>query len=154
MDDKIAPLSNLPLRTRPGYSLNVCLSRMHASVSRAHKSIKPPFFRRLMGGMSKDHARSVVATCHADLIAIYRITVQIQSVCKAMANAADESTRHRGNALAGFCERILSTTHDWSSKATDFEANLFGSEKGMLEQCQRLLRLQETLAKPVANLAE
>ncbi|MCZ7860723.1 hypothetical protein O9X98_04835 [Agrobacterium salinitolerans] len=154
MDDKIALLSNLPLRTRPGFSLDACLSKMNSVITRAHRNIKPPFFRRLMGGVSKDHARAVVATCHADLTAILRVTLQIQNVCKAMSTSADEATRHAGNALSGYCQRLIGAAHDWSSKASDFEANVFGSEKELLEQCRKLIRLHDTLAKPVGNLSE
>lgn len=154
MDDKIALLSNLPLRTRPGFSLDACLSKMASVIAKAYRNIKPPFYRRLMGGVSKDHARAVVATCHADLTAILRVTMQIQNVCKAMAASGDEATRHAGNALSGYCQRLIGASHDWSAKASDFEANIFGSEKELLEQCQRLTRIHETLAKPVGNLSD
>ncbi|MBY3155463.1 hypothetical protein HFO56_24355 [Rhizobium laguerreae] len=154
MDDKIALLINLPLRTRPGFSLDACLSKIGSIIERAHRNIDPPFYRRLMGGVSKDHARAVVATCHADLTAILRVTLQIQNICKDMASSGDEATRHAGNALAGYCQRLIVATHDWSARASDFEANIFGSEKALLEQCQRLTRLHETLAKPVDNLSD
>lgn len=154
MDQKIALLSNLPLRTRPGFSLDACLSKMSSVITRAHRNINPPFFRRLMGGVSKDHARSVVATCHADLAAILRVTVQIQNVSKVMSTSGDEATRHAGNALSGYCQRLIEAARAWSKKASDFEANVFGSEKELLEQCQKLIRLHETLAKPVGNLSQ
>ena len=154
MEDKIALLSNLPLRTRPGFSLDACLSKMNSVITRAYKNVKPPFFRRLMGGVSKDHARAVVATCHADLTAILRVTLQIQNVSKAMSTSGDEATRHAGKALSGYCQRLIGAAHDWSSKASDFEANVFGSEKELLEQCHKLIKLHETLVKPVGNLSE
>jgi hypothetical protein len=154
MDEKIALLSNLPLRTRPGFSLDACLSKMKTVMTRAHRSIAPPFFRRLMGGVTKDHARAVVATCHADLAAILRVTFQIQNVCKGMATSDDDATRRAGNALAGYCQRLIDTSHDWSKRALDFEANIFGSDRELIEQCQRLEKLHETLAKPVGRLVD
>jgi hypothetical protein len=154
MEDKIALLSNLPLRTRPGFSLDACLSKMNSVTTRAYKNVKPPLYRRLMGGVSKDHARAVVATCHADLTAILRVTSQIQNISKNMASSEDEATRHAGNALVGYCQRLIGATHDWSKKASDFEANIFGSDKELLEQCQRLLKLHDTLFKPISNLSE
>ena len=153
-NDKIALLSTLPITTRPGYSLDICLSKMQAIVARAHKNIRPSFFRRLMGGVSKDHARSVVATCNADLTAAVRVTVQIQNVCKSLAASGDERSRHRGSALAGYCERLMSSALEWSGTANDFEANVYGSERELIDQCQRLARIQDTLVKPVANLVE
>nr|WP_250807114.1 hypothetical protein [Neorhizobium tomejilense] len=153
-DDKITLLSSLPLQAKPGYSLDICLRKMQAIVARAYRNIRPPFFRRLMGGVSKDHARSVVATCNADLTSALRVTKQIQLASKMIANTGDERSRHRAAALAGYCERLISASNDWRNRANDFEANVFGSERELLEQCQRLSRLQETLAKPIAGLVE
>lgn len=153
-DDKIALLNTLPLTTRPGYCLDICLDKMQTILARARKNIQPSFFRKLLGGVSKDHARSVVATCNADLVATVRVILRIQNVCKAMAMSDDDRARHRANALAGYCERLMSAAQEWSGAANEFEANVFGSQRELAEQCNRLARIQDNLVKPVANLVE
>lgn len=154
MKDKSAPLSGLPLSARPGFSLEACFSRMHAVITRAHRNISPPLFRRLMGGISKDHARAIVATCHADIAAIVRTANQIQNVCSGMSDSADEKTRHRGKALGGICHRLITASREWSTAASEFEANIFGSDKSLVEACLRLLKLHDTLEKQLGVLSD
>jgi hypothetical protein len=152
--DKIALLSSLPLQAKPGYSLDICLGKMQAIVTKAHSNIRPPFLRRFFGGVSRDHARSVVATCNEDLTTALRVTKQIQLASKALAGSKDERTRQRGNALVGYCERLLVASNEWRASAKEFEANTFGSDRELAEQCARLAKIQQTIAKPVAGLVE
>jgi len=154
MDQPSAPLSTLPIRARPGYSLGVCLSGLRNGVARVHKSIRPPFYMRLLGGVSKDHARSVVATCNEDMAALLRATKQIQTICHSMSAQAESEERHRANALAGYCQRIISAVIDWTGSADDFQANIFGSERELVDQCRRAGRVFDNLVKPVEKLAE
>lgn len=147
MDDRLALLSALPIRSRPGYALSVCLDKMQTIVERAQKSLKPPFLRRLLGGVSKDHARAVVATCNADLSAVMRVTKQIQTSANALGGP-------KGKAISGYCERLMKTSLEWSNKATDFESNIYGSLKELAECTARLAKVQETLEKPVSQLTE
>lgn len=153
-DDKIALLSTLPLTTRPGYCLDICLGKMQTILARAQKNIRPGLMRRLMGGVSKDHARSIVATSNADIQATIRVVGRIQNVCKTISIEAEDRSRHRANALAGYCERLMAAAQEWSGTANDFEANIFGSERELLEQCHRLAKIQDNLARPISNLVE
>lgn len=152
--DKITLLSSLPLQAKPGYSLDICLDKMQVIVARAHANIRPPFLRRLFGGVSRDHARSVIAACNEDLTTALRVTKQIQLASKSLSNSSDERTRQRGNALVGYCERLIVASNDWRSAAKEFESNIFGSDRDLAEQCERLSKIQQTIAKPVSGLVE
>jgi hypothetical protein len=154
MNDKIALLSALPIRTRPLYSFSVCLDRIGSVVHRAQSNISPSFLRKMMGGVDKDHARSVVATCSADLHAIVRVAYQIQAVAKDQANSSDANRRHKGAALTGYCERLITATTEWRNHATDFESNIFGSDKEMVEQCARVIKIHDIITRSSASLED
>lgn len=154
MDQTTATLSKLPVRTRPAYSLRVLLVEVGKIRARVDAALEPSIFRRLLGGVSKDHARSVVAAGNADLAAASRAARRIQVAADEMALAARDGEDGRiGAVISGYCERLLKTMLDWASVATDFESNVFGSGPRLAAECVRLGSLLETLEPSLSRMA-
>ena len=153
MGNKISLLGSLPVKTNPGYSLAVCLEQLGVVILRTQETLKPSFLKRMMGGISKDHDRTVVAACSADLHAISR---QIGKIQQAAFNSTDikNSTKddQKGRAIYGYCERLITLLLDWKSQASEFESNEFGADKKLLEKSKRILQIVENIEKSVLAL--
>ena len=148
MDKDIALLGSLPIERKPGYSLSFCIEIIEPLIARTQKTLKPSFFKRAMGGISKDHNRTVVAACNEDLNAVARQISKVQRV------SFDCEDFKRGSTLSGFCERLSGLLLEWRNAALAFEANTYGSDKRLLIQCNDLMKAIKTMEKPVKSLVE
>jgi hypothetical protein len=153
-NDKIALISTLPISERPGYSLSICLEKTKSILDRTNKCLKPSFLKRLMGGISKDHARAVVASCNTDLAMVVRVASQIRRVGDTHAMDGTGKAVNFGKALSGYSDRLITNAMEWATKAKSFESAEFGSQSQLLEQSEKFSKLVEFLESPIATLSE
>lgn len=153
MDDKITSLTALPWKSRPAYSLALCVTELAEIIEDVAHKLRPSFIRRLLGGVSRDHARAVTATVNGDVAAIVKIVTKIQDAAMDLALSNDKSARNDGNALFGYCERVTAECIKWREDASEFEANIFGSDKRLLERSTKVSTIMSALTRPLEAIA-
>lgn len=140
-----ATLKSLPVHTNPGYAVRISLDRLHESVMRTEKALAPSFWKKLLGGTTKDHARGVVASCMEDARAVRSV---ISEAKQSAVSAADD----RGRALHGSVDRVIKAMDQWRDAAVEFEEAVFGSDDALLLRTRKLLVLCSDLKNPASGL--
>lgn len=149
LDDSI---SSLPVDIHPGYSVRKAMESFMRSALRLQPLLRPSFFRRILGGVNSDYARSVSAACNEDARLVRAIVQEAGRVAMAMENSQADTERERGKILSGTCRRILNRLDEWREIATDFEANQWGSKKKLIELNKRLIQFMKEIEHPAAGL--
>jgi len=136
-------LHMLPVQTRPGYSARIALDKLNATASRVESILAPKFWRKFLGGTSKDHARAVVAACGEESKAI-RVIFQ----------EAKKHARNNGAnpAIDGSLERVIKLMDQWRDVGLEFEEAEFGADQKLLSTTRRLITLCNDLKNPAAGL--
>ena len=62
----VGSLKSLPVQTHPRFSVSVCIDRLIQCLLKTERALAPPVWKKLLGGVSRDHARAVAAACKAD----------------------------------------------------------------------------------------
>jgi hypothetical protein len=145
-------ISSLPVDVHPGYSVRKAMERFAQSGSRLQSVLKPSFFRRILGGVNSDYARSVSAACNEDARLVRAIVQEAARVAMNMEKSRADTERDRGKVLSGTCRRILDRLDEWRETATDFEANQWGSKKKLIELNKRLMQFVREIEHPAAGL--
>lgn len=136
-------LHKLPVQSRPGYSARIALDKLNATANRVEKILAPKFWRKLLGGTSKDHARAVVAACGEESKAIRMIFQEAKN------NARNKGTN---SAMDGSLERVIKLMDQWRDIGLQFEEAEFGSDQLLLTTTRRLITLCNDLKNPAAGL--
>jgi hypothetical protein len=145
-------ISSLPVDVHPGYSVRKAMEKFTQSASRLQPVLKPSFFRRILGGVNSDYARSVSAACNEDARLVRAIVQEAARVAMNMEKSRADTERDRGKVLSGTCRRILDRLDEWRETATDFEANQWGSKKKLIELNKRLMQFVREIEHPAAGL--
>lgn len=133
-------LHKLPVQSRPGYSARIALDKLNATASRVESILAPKFWKKMLGGASKDHARAVVAACGEETKAL-RVIFQ-----EAKKNA------HNNAAIDGSLERVIKLMDQWRDIGLQFEEAEFGADQRLLATTRRLITLCNDLKNPAAGL--
>lgn len=136
-------LHMLPVQSRPGYSARIALDRLNVTASRVEKILAPKFWRKLLGAVSNDHARAVVAASGEESKAIRIIFLEAKK------HARNSSSNP---AIDGSLERVIKLMDQWRDIGLDFEEAEFGSEQKLLSTTRRLIALCNDLKNPAAGL--
>jgi hypothetical protein len=154
MDDRFAVLSSLPIRTRPGYSMGMCMPKIHDVVTKIEKVLDPPFWRKMLGGVSKDHARAMVAALEEDLGALLKVTNNAKLAAEALSTQEEDGARRNVAALAGYCARLAAAIQEWRKAAVEYCAATYGSRKVIEDRTISLARTCETIGKAIESLSD
>lgn len=126
--NEVGPLRSLPVQTHPRFAARICIDGLTACLSKVERALRPPLWRKLFGGVSRDHARAVAASCKADS---RRIRTAIRDLINALADRAVE-LNERNSALKGYLERLSALLDDWRNWLRRFEENEFQSDLNLL----------------------
>lgn len=133
----VGPLKSLPVHTHPRFAASICIDRLTACLVRAERALRPPVWRKMLGGVSRDHARAVAASCKADS---RRIRSVIRDLIYALATRAAENNE-RNSALKGYFERLLALLDEWRDWLRRFEENEFQADGRLLDVTRTMLTL-------------
>lgn len=136
-------LSALPVHTNPAYAVKTALEKLQSTIHRTEKALAPSFWRRLLGGTSRDHARAVVAASLEDT----RVIRTVMSEARATAVQTDSK------ALLGTVDRAVKAVDSWRDTALEFEGAVFGSDDRLLQRTRKLLTLCADLRSPASGIA-
>lgn len=137
-------LKSLPVQTNPAYAVKVSLERLHAIILKTERVLKPSWWRKMLGGTSRDHARSVVAVTREES----RIVRGVFSEARAAAFASGTS-----KALIGSIDRAIKALDSWSEAAIDFEEAIYGSDEKLIHRTRKLVILCGDLKNPASGIA-
>lgn len=141
-----ASLRSLPVSTNPGYAVKIALERLHHAVARTEQAISPSFWKKMLGGTSKDHARGVVAVSLEDARSIRGVISDARHSAFA---ASDRSSK----ALLGSVDRVLKALDQWRDAALEFEEAIYGSDEILLMRTRKLMVLCSDLKNPASGIA-
>ena len=130
-------LKSLPVQTHPRFSVSVCIERLVQCLIKTEKALDPPIWKKMLGGVSRDHARAVAAACKADT-RIVRSAIR-DIIASLGLRALSSSERNAG--LRGYCEKVLGLVDEWRDLATRFEENEYQSDAKLLETTRTLLTI-------------
>lgn len=133
----VGSLKSLPIQTHPRFSVSVCIDRLVACLVRTEKALDPPVWKKMLGGVSRDHARAVTATCKAEA-RIVRAAIR-DIINQLSIRAVSNSERNSG--LRGYCEKVLGLVDEWRDFATRFEENEFKADSRLLQTTRILLTI-------------
>jgi hypothetical protein len=137
----VGPLKSLPVQTHPRFAATICIERLTACLVRAERALRPPVWRKILGGVSRDHARAVAASCKADS---RKIRMAIRDLIQALATRAME-LNERNSALKGYFERLLALLDEWRDWLRRFEENEFQADGHLLAVTRNMLTLCSTI---------
>lgn len=140
-----ASLRLLPVQSNPAYAVKVTLDLLNVAVSRTDKALAPSFWRKLLGGTSRDHARAVVAASMEEARAIRGVLTESRQIAARM----DGGT---AKALLGSIDRVIKALDHWREAALDFEEAIFGSDEILVTRTRKLLVLCSDLRNPASGL--
>lgn len=136
MSDSIGTaLYGLPIESHPAASAKVALDKLVIVSEMADRTLEPKFWRKLLGGASKDHARSVIALLLNDTKAI-RDTFQIIELRIENLN---------NDALSGNLKRLISVTDNWRNIALEYENATYGADQRLILATQKMKVLSSGL---------
>lgn len=138
-----ASLRSLPVQANPAFAVKASLDRLITAVSRAEKALSPSFWRRLLGGIDRDHARAVVAASMEEARAIRGI----------LSDARQAAFRTDAKALLGSIDRILRSLDLWREAAIEFDEAVYGSDEKLIGRTRKLLVLCSDLRSPASGLS-
>src|SRR5699024_9179592 len=104
---------------------------------RVERALRPPVWRKLLGGVSRDHARAVAASCKADS---RKIRTSVRDLIHALATRAIE-LNERNSALKGYFERLIALLDEWRDWLRRFEENEFQSDVRLLAVTKTMMTL-------------
>jgi hypothetical protein len=148
----LTALSSLPIQTYPGYSVRMALAEAMKSSATLQKALEPSFFRRLLGGITKDYARSICAVSNEQIRVVRGIVGQVSQAAMAAEGRVQGAELQRWKAISGTCRRVIENLDEWRLLALDFEANAIGSHTALSEENKRLLHFLKDLEHPAAGL--
>jgi hypothetical protein len=148
----LAALSSLPIQTYPGYSVRTAIGEAVKSAITLQKALEPSFFRRLLGGITKDYARSICAISNEQIRVVRGIVGQVAQVAMAAEGRTNGVELQKWKAISGTCRRIIDKLDEWRSLALDFEANTIGSHAALVTENKRLMHFLRDLEHPAAGL--
>jgi hypothetical protein len=122
------------------------------SASALQKALEPSFFRRLLGGITKDYARGVCAVSNERIRIVRGIVGQVAQVATATECKTSGIELQKWKAISGTCRRILENLDEWRLSALDFEANTIGSHSALSDENKRLMNFFRDLEHPAAGL--
>lgn len=154
MDDRFASLSSLPIRTRPCYSMAICVPKLTEVVSAIEAVLYPPFWRKMLGGISKDHARAVIAALEEDLGALQKVINNARLSAEAIASGGEAGAMRNMSALAGYCARLSESIKEWRKAADEFCAAAYNSRNLIESRTSDLSRTSEAVGKAIGNLSD
>jgi len=135
-------LRSLPVQSNPAYAVKVSLERLNTAIARADKALAPSFWKRLLGGTNRDHARAVVAASMEEARALRGV----------LAEARQAAFRAGGSSLVGTIDRIVKSVDQWREAAIEFDEAVFGSDAKLLTRTRKLLSLCTGLRNPSTGL--
>jgi hypothetical protein len=133
----VGSLKSLPVQTHPRFSVSVCIERLVQCLVKTEKALAPPVWKKMLGGVSRDHARAVAAACKADARIV---RTAIRDIINSLSMRAVSSSE-RNSGLKGYCEKILYLVDTWRDLATRFEENEFQADIRLLETTRTLLTI-------------
>lgn len=148
----LTALSSLPIQTYPGYSVRMAIVEAIKSSNTLQKALEPSFFRKLLGGITKDYARSICAISNEQIRVVRGIVGQVAQVAMAAEGRAHGSELQKWKAISGTCRRIIENLDEWRLLALDFEANTIGSHAALSDENKRLIHFLRDLEHPAAGL--
>jgi len=148
----LTALSSLPIQTYPGYSVRVAIAEAMKSSNALQRALEPSFFRKLLGGITKDYARSVCAVSNEQIRFVRGIVGQVAQVAMAAEGREYEAELQKWKAISGTCRRIIENLDRWRTLALDFEANTIGSHAALSSENKRLIHFLRDLDHPAAGL--
>lgn len=145
----IGSLKSLPVQTHPRFAVSVCIDRLIQCLLKTERALDPPVWKKLLGGVSRDHARAVAAACKADA---RLVRSAMRDIVNALSfRAASGSERISG--LRGYCEKVLALVDQWRDLATRFEENEFQADLRLLQMTRSLLTICMSLKGGRTELA-
>jgi hypothetical protein len=145
----VGSLKSLPVQTHPRFSVSVCVERLIQCLLKTERALAPPVWKKLLGGVSRDHARAVAAACKADARIVRSA---MRDIVTALSIKAVSST-DRISGLRGYCEKVLALVDQWRDLATRFEENEFQSDSRLLQTTRTLLTICMSLKGGRTELA-
>lgn len=133
----VGSLKALPVETHPRFSVSVCVDRLSKCLIKTEEALDPPFWKKMLGGVSRDHARAVAATCKADARVIRTAIRDI--IADLGFRAVSGAERNAG--LRGYCEKVLTLVDEWRDLATRFEENEYQADILLLDKTRVLLTI-------------
>lgn len=137
----VGPLKSLPVQTHPRFAATICIDRLTSCLTRTERALSPPMWRKLLGGVSRDHARAVAASCKADS---RKIRAVVRDLIQALAVRAQELNERNG-ALKGYFERLLTLLDEWREWLRRFEENEYQADGRLLHITREMLVLCQTM---------
>lgn len=135
-------LSSLPVQSNPAYAVKAALDKLQSSIGRSEKALAPSFLKRLLGGVSRDNARAVVAASLEDT----RVIRSVMSEARIVAIHTD------AKALLGSVDRVVKAIDQWRETALEFDSAVYGSDDRLLQRTRKLATLCTDLRNPAAGL--
>ncbi|NTF17049.1 hypothetical protein G6L37_01225 [Agrobacterium rubi] len=133
----VGSLKSLPVQTHPRFSVSVCIERLVQCLLKTERALDPPIWKKVFGGVSRDHARAVAAACKADARIV---RTAIRDIIASLGFRAVSSSE-RNSGLRGYCEKVLGLVDEWRDLATRFEENEFQSDERLLHTTRTLLTI-------------
>lgn len=135
-------LGSLPFQPDAAFAVKAALGRLQSSIHNSEKALAPSFLRRLVGGVSRDHARAVVAASLED-------TRVVRSTISEIRTAAMHGN---AKALVGSVDRVIKALDLWRETALEFDGAVFGSDDRLLQRTRKLLTLCADLRNPASGI--
>lgn len=145
MSESVGPaLYALPVESRPAYSARIALDKLVIASQKAERTLAPSFWRKMLGGTSKDYSRSVIALLLNDTKAIRDTFLTIRQT----------STARNMDGLTGTMTRLINVIDNWRKSALEYENATFGSGENLLFISQKMKILSESLSKETSIFKE
>jgi len=141
------------------------VDRMAAAAARVEAALQPSFFKRLLGGGSREFVRAVVAETLEEAGGVRRVLVDAIARGTHEAEAYDaiaaeggpdaERARSAGAhamALVGTCERLLQAVDKWREASMAHQDNAIGAEERLLSMSRRIQTLARELRSPASGI--
>lgn len=146
----IGSLNSLPVQTHPRFTVSVCIDKLVICLVKTERALSPPVWKKLLGGVSRDHARAVAAACKADT---RKVRTVIKDVIQSLA-IRSASGKERNSGLRGYCERLLALVDEWRECVTRFEENEFQADSQLLQLTRTLMTICTSMkGQPIEALA-
>lgn len=142
---QVEALNRLPIDLRPDVAANGVLELLVSTLKRTCTALSPPLWKKLFGGITKDEARAIIATCFEEIRACKQTILDI--LRRTRTDTAHES-------LSGSCERLLNHIDNWCNAALSFEDAEYGSEAELLDHSRRTLNLCHDLKAAPSGISE
>lgn len=133
---------SLPVQSNPAHAVKSSLDRLSTALVKAEKALAPSFWRRILGGTNRDHARAVVAASMEEARAVRGV----------ISDARKAAFRADAKALAGSVDRIMKSIDQWSQAAIEFDEAVFGADAKLLARTRKLIVLCSDLRNPASGL--